>query len=73
MHYPRFKECLVLLVVFHLGSFSSPHERSSKMNPWHSGPGIQQHPPELQQRSMYTPCAYEAFDSTTPPPDYNED
>ena len=22
---------------------------------------------------MYTPCAYEAFDSTTPPPDYNED
>ena len=29
MHYLRFKECLVILVLFHLGSSSPPCERSS--------------------------------------------
>ena len=69
MHCPRFKECLVLLVVFH------PSERSSKMNTWHSGSGVQQHPPELPGRCAYTPCAYdyESFDPTTPLPNYSLD
>ena len=75
MHCPRFKECLVLLVVFHLGSSSPPWKQLSKMNPWHSGSGVQQHPPELPGRCAYTPCAYdyESFDPTTPLPNYSLD
>ena len=55
MYCPRFKECLVLLVLFHLGSSSPPCERSL---PSRSAPSLDDFPENYEPLSTEHPFKF---------------
>ena len=67
MHWPRFKECLVLLLVFHLGS-SNPHREGPP--PCRSAPSLDDFPEDWVV--YYGDGVSSSFGPPTPPPSTHE-
>ena len=66
---PRFKECLVLLVLFYLGSSSPPHERSL---PSRSAPSLDDFPENYEPLSTVHPYRF-YFDQLMKKSDSNQE